>query len=243
MMENILNNGEFAALEENYKRIRENMAQAALQSGRKPEDITLLAATKTVAPKRINHVIALGVDAVGENRVQELTAKYGEVLLDNRCASHFIGHLQTNKVRQIIDKVVMIQSVDSDRLAAEIDRQAGLLGKTMDILVEVNIGREENKSGVLPEQTLELLEQIAAYPHISVRGLMAIPPICQDKSKLRQYFSAMRQLFIDIREKKIDNISMHCLSMGMSDDYIEAIQEGSTMIRVGSALFGARQYY
>lgn len=225
----------------NYNKIRENIANAAIKSGRKPEDITFLSATKTVAPVYINHAISLGLDHIGENKVQELTEKFESYDLEN-CSLQFIGHLQTNKVRQIVGKVDMIQSVDSEKLALEIASQSIKKGINTDVLVEVNIGEEENKSGVYVENLLEFLEKISTINGISVKGLMTIPPICQNKADVRKFFEKMYKLFIDISAKKLDNIYMNCLSMGMSEDYEEAILEGATMVRIGSALFGARNY-
>ena len=200
-------------VEYNYKFIDERIAEAAEKSGRKREDITF----------------------------QELLSKYDKYNLDN-CSLQFIGHLQTNKVRQIIDKVDLIQSVDSIKLASEISKQALKINKNCDVLVEVNIGREENKSGVMPEQLEELLCQIAELDGISVKGLMAIPPICESSQKISEFFNKMHNIFIDISQKKLDNIGMNILSMGMSADYYEAVLAGATMVRVGSALFGARNY-
>lgn len=228
-------------VEYNYKFINERIAEAAEKSGRKREDITFLAATKMVEPEVINHAISLGLDHIGENKVQELLSKYDKYNLDN-CSLQFIGHLQTNKVRQIIDKVDLIQSVDSIKLASEISKQALKINKNCDVLVEVNIGREENKSGVMPEQLEELLCQIAELDGISVKGLMAIPPICESSQKISEFFNKMHNIFIDISQKKLDNIDMNILSMGMSADYYEAVLAGATMVRVGSALFGARNY-
>ena len=231
----------FSDVEYNYKLINERIAEAAQKVGKKSEDITLLAATKTVSPEVINHAISLGLDHIGENKVQELVSKYNDYNLSN-CSLQFIGHLQTNKVRQIVDKVDLIQSVDSVKLASEIAKQSLKLNKTTDILVEVNIGKEENKSGVYPEQLEELLCQLSQIEGISVKGLMTIPPICENKQKILKYFNNMHNIFIDILQKKLDNISMTILSMGMSADYYEAILEGANMVRVGSALFGARNY-
>lgn len=230
-----------AFVEQRYRVIERNIASAAEQSGRKREDITFLAATKTVEPAVINHAISLGLRYIGENRVQELLSKYGEYDLEHS-ELQFIGHLQSNKVRQIIDKVSLIQSVDSVKLAREIARQAKLHNKTMDILVEVNIGREENKSGVLPEALDELIGEIRETDGVFVKGLMAIPPICEKYSDVCKYFEDMHKIFIDISGKKSDNVSMDILSMGMSDDYEEAILCGSNMVRVGSYLFGERNY-
>lgn len=228
-------------VEYNYKIIEENIAIAAEKSGRSREDITFLAATKTVSAPVINHAISLGLRYIGENKVQELLQKYDEYDLDN-ASLQFIGHLQTNKVRQIIDKVDLIQSVDSLKLAKEISKQAQKIGKTANILIEVNIGGEKSKSGVAPELLEDLLYQVSEIDNISVKGLMTIPPICENKQKICKIFHKMHNIFIDISSKKIDNISMEVLSMGMSSDYIEAISEGATMVRIGSALFGERIY-
>ena len=198
-------------VEYNYKMINERIAQAAEKSGRRREDITFLAATKTVDAEVINHAISLGLDHIGENRVQELLSKYEAYDLEH-CSLQFIGHLQTNKVRQIVDKVDLIQSVDSFKLAKEISAQS--------------LKRD----------------RISELPAISVKGLMTIPPICDNKHKISNYFYNMHKLFLDISQKKLDNISMTILSMGMSADYYEAILEGANMVRVGSALFGARNY-
>lgn len=236
MTERSLNDVEY-----NYKLINERIAEAAQKVGKNREDITFLAATKTVEPEIINYAISLGLDHIGENKVQELLSKYEAYDLE-KCSLQFIGHLQTNKVRQIVDKVDLIQSVDSLKLAKEIANQSLKHNKTTDILVEVNIGREENKSGVFEESLEELLMQIAQIKGISVKGLMTIPPICDNRHKISNYFHKMHNLFIDISQKKLDNINMTILSMGMSADYYEAILEGANMVRVGSALFGARNY-
>ena len=228
-------------IEYNYRTICENIAKAAVDSGRKPEDITFLAATKTVEAEFINYAVSLGLDHIGENRVQELLSKYDDYNLSNT-KLHMIGHLQTNKVRQIVGKVDMIESVDSFKLAKEISEQSIKRNLSTDVLVEVNIGGEESKSGVSPEELESLLCQIAPLDGIKVKGLMTIPPICENKQKICRYFENMRKLFLDISSKKIDNINMNVLSMGMSDDYMEAIREGATMVRIGSALFGARNY-
>ena len=231
----------FSDVEYNYRTICENIARAAQSVGKTADDIIFLAATKTVDAPTINHAISLGLSYIGENRVQELLSKYDDYDLDH-ASLQFIGHLQTNKVRQLVGKVDMIQSVDSVRLAREISRCSEKLGVSTDILVEVNIGREENKSGVMPEQLTELLDEIREIPSIKVRGLMSITPICENSQEICKFFDNMRHIFLDIRAKKIDNISMDVLSMGMSDDYEEAIKCGATMVRVGSALFGARNY-
>ncbi len=231
----------FSDIRYNYETIVRIIEDAAVQSGRRLEDITFLAATKTVDPEFINYAISLGLKFIGENKVQELLSKYDSYDLDNS-QLHFIGHLQTNKVRQIVGKVSMIQSVDSLKLAQEISRQSIKQDISTDILIEVNVGREENKSGVMPENLEELLCQIATLDNIFVKGLMAIPPICENEQKIRGYFQIMRNMFLDISTKKIDNIRMDTLSMGMSGDYREAILEGANLVRIGSSLFGARNY-
>lgn len=236
MMEKLLNDVEY-----NYNYIDERIAKAAQEIGKRREDITFLAATKTVDVEVINHAISLGLDHIGENKVQELLSKYENYNLD-KTSLQFIGHLQSNKVRQIVGKVDLIQSIDSLKLAQEVSKQSKKQNISTDILIEVNIGKEENKSGVMPEQLEELLCEVAQLDCVSVKGLMAIPPICDTTQKIRKYFYNMHKIFVDISQKKLDNISMTILSMGMSADYYEAILEGATMVRVGSALFGARDY-
>ncbi len=231
----------FQDVEENLKVIRENMARAAVKSGRRPEDITLLAATKTVPVEVINRSIALGVDHIGENRVQELSGKYDSYDLAH-CELHFIGHLQLNKVKYLVGRVAMIQSVDSEKLAAGVSRLSEKHGTRTDILIEVNIGREENKSGVLPEHLHDLLLAASVLPGIRVRGLMAIPPAGAPEKETKDYFFRMNQYFIDIKREKIDNVTMDYLSMGMSADYALAIESGANLVRVGTALYGPRVY-
>lgn len=228
-------------ISENLKRITDAMNEACAAAGRDSDAVKLLAVTKTVAPERINAALRLGVKQMGENRVQEYLGKRDALALDG-VDVHLIGHLQTNKVRQIVGKVQMIQSVDSLRLAEAISKRSEENCLITPVLIEVNIGGEEAKSGVSPDQTEELLHQISQLPGISVRGLMTVPPILDTETQKRQIFSKMYQLFVDIRSKNIDNINMMELSMGMSGDYREAILEGSTMVRIGSALFGERHY-
>ncbi len=231
----------FDDVKANYYEIMENIARSADRAGKKPEEITFLAATKTVDPVIINYAISLGLKKIGENRVQEMLSKYDEYDLAN-ADLQFIGHLQTNKVRQIIGKVSMIQSVDSVKLAQEIARQSLKNNVTTDVLVEVNIGREENKSGVMEENLDEILAQISEMQGVKIKGLMSVPPICDTKQEISKFFDKMYKIFIDISSKKSDNINMDFLSMGMSEDYNEAILSGANMIRVGSGLFGARIY-
>ncbi|MBR1730878.1 MAG: YggS family pyridoxal phosphate-dependent enzyme [Ruminococcus sp.] len=225
----------------NYNVIEERIAQAAQKIGKTRDDITFLAATKTVDADVINYAISLGLKYIGENKVQELLSKYDSYNL-NDASLQFIGHLQSNKVRQIVGKVDLIQSVDSVKLAKEISKQSVKNNVHTDVLVEVNIGMEESKSGVMPENLHELLDEIKDFENISVKGLMTIPPICDSKQKILKFFSKMNNIFIDISSKNIDNISMDILSMGMSADYYEAILSGANMVRVGSSLFGARNY-
>ena len=228
-------------LADNLSRVQESMHNAIIAAGRNSEEVRLLAVTKTVDAARINAAIRLGVRQIGENRVQEFLGKRDELELDG-VSAHLIGHLQTNKVKQIVGKVQMIQSVDSLRVAETIHRCSEQLGIVTPILIEVNIGGEEAKSGVSPLELEQLLYEISPLSGISVQGLMTVPPILDTEREKREIFSKMYQLFVDMRGKNIDNIHMQELSMGMSGDYREAILEGSTMVRVGSAIFGDRHY-
>lgn len=231
----------FTDVEYNYKFIEERIFEAALKSGRKRENITFLAATKTVDVEVINYAVSLGLKYIGENKVQELLSKYDNYDLDN-ASLQFIGHLQTNKVRQIVGKVDLIQSVDSVKLAKEISKQSIKNNINTDVLIEVNIGEEESKSGVQADKLYELIDEIKDFENISIKGLMCIPPICDSPQKNLKFFDKMNNIFIDISDKNIDNISMDILSMGMSADYYEAILCGANMVRIGSSLFGARDY-
>lgn len=224
---------------ENYALIKENIARAAKESGREPEDITLLAATKTVDASVINFAIKSGIEYIGENRVQEFLSKENDV--DKNVHKHFIGHLQTNKVKDIVGKVELIQSVHSLKLAKAINDQSEKLGIVTDILLEVNIGNEESKSGFMSEEIGEIHYKIKEFPFVRLVGLMAIPPICEKAEQNIKYFEEMYKLFIDIRDKNRDN-NIKILSMGMSDDYECAIKCGANMVRLGTALFGRRNY-
>lgn len=226
--------------DENYSEIKEKIANAAKDSGRKAEDITLLAAVKTVSPELINYSIDKGIKVIGDNRVQELIAKESEI--SKNVTKHFIGHLQTNKVKDVVGRVSLIESVDSLRLAQMIGKQSEKLNTVTDILLEINIGNEESKSGFLYDEIYENLINISKIGGIRIKGLMAIPPVCSDNSENREYFLKMHQLFIDIRDKKIDNVYMDILSMGMSDDYETAIRCGATQVRIGTLLYGRRNY-
>lgn len=228
-------------IEYNLAYIKDKIARAAEESGRKSEDVKLMAVTKTVEPIFINHAIECGIDLIGENKVQEYLSKKPYLKLDG-CESHLIGHLQTNKVKQIIHEVSMIESVDSVKLANEISKRSAAMGMTTQCLIEVNIGNEDNKTGLDLSLLEETLCQIAEMPAIKVKGLMTVPPICDDERQLNKYFSQMHKIFIDIKSKKLDNIDMCILSMGMSGDYEAAIRNGSNLVRVGSAIFGPRLY-
>lgn len=239
-MENLLDSKKeiFANLDTIYA----NIEKAAAVSGRRKEDIQLMAVTKTVEPERVNMAIEYGVRLLGENRAQELVSKYDSYDKEG-VDIHFIGTLQTNKVRQIIDKVSVIQSVNSLHLAKEIDRLAGSrLGHPMDILIEINIGEEESKSGISYKEAEPLILEAASMPNLHVRGLMCIPPICENPAELEHYFEKMHRLFVDMKEKNIDNVNMDFLSMGMSGDYEAAIRQGANIVRIGSSLFGKRIY-
>ena len=222
-------------IRENIKRVREEICDTALKCGRNPDEITLCAVTKTVDAAAAQEVLDSGVTVLGENRVQALLEKY-EVLSD-KPEWHLIGHLQTNKVKYIADKVSLIHSVESLRLAEEIDRRAKQAGKIQDILIEVNVSGEASKFGIAPEDTEKLLEEISGLGNICVRGLMTIAPLPEKEGENRKYFSKLRDLFIDIQSKKYDNSNIDILSMGMSRDYKDAIKEGATIVRVGTALF------
>lgn len=217
--------------------VQERVQKALDQAGRKPEELSVMAVTKTVEPEYVNLVIDRGIALLGENRVQEYLSKRDAYHLE-KAQVHFIGHLQTNKVKSIIDKVSMIHSVSSLKLALEISRCAQKVQRVMPVLLEVNIGREASKSGFLPEELWEILPQLAEIPNISVQGLMCIPP----KEESEKFFEKMGQLFVDIKDKNIDNIHMNHLSMGMSADYPLAISYGSTIVRLGTAIFGTRNY-
>ena len=229
-------------VEDNYKAIKERVENAAVKAGRDPGDVRLMAVTKTVESPYINRAIELGADLIGENRVQEFLGKKDALKLDG-VEKHLIGHLQTNKVKQIVGEVDMIESVDSLHLAQEISRISIKKGVVTNVLIEVNVGKEDSKSGVYMEQLEELLCQISELEAVKIKGLMTIPPICDSEKEVSDYFSSMYQSFIDIKGKKIDNVDMDILSMGMSGDFEAAIANGTNIVRVGSAIFGARKYF
>ena len=228
------------SIQEHVNQVRANIEAAARAAGRNPEEITLCAATKVQSDDTIRQAIAAGITVCGENRVQELTAHLAADAYRG-AQVHFIGHLQTNKVKQVVGKVALIHSVDSQHLLQAIENQAAKQGLVQDILLEVNIAGEESKGGCTPDQARALARLTGELDHVRLRGLMAIPPISPEPGANRPYFAAMRQLFVDIRADMGDNQSnMDCLSMGMSGDYPDAIAEGATLVRVGTALFGPR---
>ena len=226
---------------ENVALVRENMNRAALAAGRDPKEILLLAATKMNDADRVREAIAAGVDLCGENRVQEMLEKQAQGAYEG-APLHFIGHLQRNKVKQVVGLAALIHGIDSRELLETVSRTAAARGLTQDVLLEVNIGEEASKSGFRPEEIPDALSFAASLPALRVRGLMAIPPICRFPEENRPFFLRMKQLFIDNGEKKYDNIRMDFLSMGMSGDYTEAIACGANLIRVGSGIFGPRHY-
>ena len=229
------------SIAENVAAIRAQIIDAATKAGRDPKSILLCAATKMNDAEAVREAIRAGVDCCGENRVQELTEK----LSQNAYAGapiHFIGHLQTNKVRQVVGKVDLIQSVDRVNLLQAIQQEAAHQNVIQDVLLEINIGNEDSKSGFSTKEIWQILEVLSDFPNIRVKGLMAIPPICQNSGDSRKFFQEMCNLSVDIMAKKSDNVFMEILSMGMSGDFAEAICCGSTMIRVGTAIFGPRNY-
>ncbi|MCD8188375.1 MAG: YggS family pyridoxal phosphate-dependent enzyme [Ruminococcus sp.] len=227
---------DFHYIDENLKEIRYNIAEAAAKYRSPEEQIRLMAVTKTVSYEAVNHAVSLGVELLGENRVQEYQSKknYYSSLAD----VHFIGHLQTNKVKYIVDSVSMIQSVDSLKLASEINRLAEAKGRAMDVLCEVNVGGEESKSGVSPDELEELVLRMSEMKNIRVRGLMTIPPPVDSDV----FLAGMQELFLETKSKKIGGTDMDVLSMGMTHDYVQAVKYGSTLVRIGTGLFGARVY-
>ena len=211
------------------------IADAAVKSGRSPDEVRLMAVTKTVEPEYINHAIDCGINLIGENKVQELCEKYE--CMEKDISWHMIGHLQTNKVKYLIGKTALIHSVDSYKLAAEIEKQAAKQNSIMNILIEVNIAEEETKFGLSEEEVMELVRKISNLPHIRIKGLMTVAPYVVDSEENRPFFRKIKQLSVDITNQNIDNVSMNVLSMGMTGDYMVAIEEGATIIRPGRSLF------
>lgn len=240
-MEWLSDKDRYKAIEENLKYIRSDIEEAAVKSGRTSDNIMLMAVTKTVESKFINHAIHNGINLIGENKVQEFLIKEPELNLE-KCRTHLIGHLQSNKVKKIVGKVDTIQSVDSVSIANEIGRRSSDSGLITKILLEVNVGNEDSKFGFGYDEVYEKACEISEISGILIDGLMCVAPICEKEAEIRRIFSNMHRLFIDIRDKKEDNIHMNVLSMGMSGDYKEAILEGANLVRIGSSIFGARIY-
>jgi len=222
----------------NIAAVREEIARAARRAGRSPEDVRLLAVTKTVDDDRIREAIAAGVDFVGENYVQEARRKID--LLGRPLPWHFIGHLQTNKAKYAVRLFDLIHSVDRIELGRELERRASTAGATLNILVEVNVSGEASKSGIPAARTVELVGALAEFPHLSIRGLMTMPPWFDDPEEARPHFAALRRLAEAIRRERIQGVHMDELSMGMTNDYPVAVEEGATIVRIGRALFGER---
>lgn len=227
-------------LKDRLEEVEKNIAAACARAGRDRSEVTLIAVSKTKPIEMLREAYDAGARDFGENKVQEICEKYNHLPSDIKW--HMIGHLQRNKVKQVIDKAVLIHSVDSYRLAQEISVQAQKKGLTMPILIEVNIAEEESKFGIRAQDTIQLVEEIALLPNLSIQGLMTIAPYVVDAEENRLYFRQIKQLSVDIKNKNIDNVSMEILSMGMTGDYEVAIEEGATMVRVGTGIFGARNY-
>lgn len=227
-------------LVDNYDNVFKQVCDACDAAGRNKEDVTLIAVSKTHPASDIEELYNHGVRHFGENKVQELVDKYDELPKDIKW--HLIGHLQTNKVKYIVDKVYLIHSVDSVKLAEQIDKEAAKKGVKVDILVQVNVANEETKFGLDSAETISMIENISKFSHINIKGLMTIAPFVEDGEENRKYFNDLKQLSVDIKRKNIDNVSMDFLSMGMSGDYQVAIEEGATFVRVGTSIFGMRNY-
>ncbi len=225
-------------VKENLAKVRERIAAAAERVGRDPSEIVLVGATKSVDVERIRAAIEAGLEHIGENYAQEAWAKYQQI--GDAVTWHFIGHLQTNKAKLVVRFCRFVQSLDRLALAEELNKRAGQLGRTVDCLVEVNIGGEETKSGVPPEEVEGLIRQASQFPNIRIVGLMAIPPFLPDPEQVRPYFRRMRELFERLKNLNLPQVEMRYLSMGMSHDFEVAIEEGANMVRIGTAIFGPR---
>lgn len=227
-------------LKDQLQEVEKRIQAACDRAGRKREEVTLIAVSKTMPVETLQEAYDLGVRIFGENKVQELTAKYEALPKDIHW--HMIGHLQTNKVKYIIDKAELIHSVDSLKLAETIEKEAAKHDLIADILVEVNVAEEESKFGMKMEEVIPFVEKVSAFPHVRVRGLMTIAPFVEDPEENRSIFADLHKLYIDIKKKNHDNDTVSVLSMGMTNDYEVAIEEGATMVRVGTGIFGARNY-
>ena len=227
-------------LYDNYKMVQDNIIKACEKAGRNPDEVTLIAVSKTKPLSDIEELIACGVKEFGENKPQEMKQKIEEV--STPVNFHLIGHLQTNKVKYVVGKAVLIHSVDSMHLAEAIEKESAKKDIITDILIEVNMAEEETKFGLSAKDTESLVREISSLPHIRIKGLMTIAPFVDDPEENRPVFRAMKELLLDIKSKNIGNVDMNILSMGMTNDYMVAVEEGSTMVRVGTAIFGARNY-
>ena len=227
-------------LKENLADVEAKIVKACENSGRQRDDVTLIAVSKTKPVETLKEAYDLGVRVFGENKVQELTDKYEALPKDIQW--HMIGHLPRNKVKYIIDKVALIHSVDSIRLAETIEKEAAKHNITANILIEVNVAKEESKFGLMPEELDELIDKIKDFNHIQVKGLMTIAPFVENPETNREIFRSLRKLSVDISNKNVDNVNVSILSMGMTNDYTVAVEEGATMVRVGTGIFGARNY-
>ncbi|MBO8168094.1 MAG: YggS family pyridoxal phosphate-dependent enzyme [Thermoanaerobacteraceae bacterium] len=228
------------SLADRLQQVLENIARAAEKSGRRPEDVQLVAVTKTMPVPVIKEAIGLGVTRIGENKVQEIREKYDQI--DEDVEWHMIGHLQSNKVKYILDKVALIHSLDRMSLAWELEKKAAKKGVQVPVLVQVNVAEEESKFGLRVPEVLPFLEKLADFPHIAVKGLMTMAPYVSDPEQTRPVFSGLRELRDKIAAQKYEHVRMEILSMGMTNDYQVAIEEGATMVRIGSAIFGERRY-
>ena len=227
-------------LKENLDKVNENIKKACETAGRNPKEVTLVAVSKTKPLSDIEELMTYGVEEYGENKVQELCDKYENI--SRPVNWHLIGHLQTNKVKYIVDKVCLIHSVDSIHLAEEIEKQAAKKNLVVNILIQVNIAHEDTKFGIDETNIYEIIDKIKDFKHIKIKGLMTIAPFVENPEENRIHFKKMKQLLLDIKSKNIDNIDMSILSMGMTNDYMVAIEEGATMVRVGTGIFGERNY-
>lgn len=227
-------------INENISKVRENIVKACEKAGRNPEEVTLIAVSKTKPVSAIEEALLSGTLDYGENKVQELCDKYD--VLPKNIRWHMIGHLQRNKVKYLVGKTYLVHSVDSLRLAEQIENEFAKHNQVCDILVEVNIAQEESKFGINAKETEELIRKIAKFEHVRIKGLMTIAPYTEDPESNRDYFREIKKLSVDIRDKNIDNVSMDVLSMGMTGDYMVAVEEGATMVRVGTGIFGERNY-
>ena len=229
-----------SSIKENIENINAKIEAACQRSGRKREEVLFLVVSKTIDVPRIKEAVACGMTSLGENKVQEIMDKYEP--MGEGIKWHLIGHLQTNKVKYIIDKVELIHSVESIKLAEEISKRAVAKGVTANILLEVNVAGEESKFGIKPEECEQMVREISVMPNIVIKGLMTVAPAVENEEENRKYFRQMKQLLVDINSKKIDNVNMTELSMGMTGDYEVAIEEGATIVRIGTGVFGARYY-